>query len=387
MNAPKEKCLSIRFSSEKKLINARSTNHQKGESQNSLTMRESDMFESSSIFNSDNVDYILQQSGSKISEKIAEASNDDIINKVLQIDRLQSNTNACRSLDSTLRNNRMSQKEKDSKEYLLQDNFDEIIANVELPESNEDAIPCTNQSISRNLKSCPSAKQRMSNCLAMTGELYGAAQETPILSASSTHDIFECCPSKNVKRSTTPAILENFGKENIVSHGQKKHDCTVDRKEKRNVTANTDTIEENPCRGITSKHNVVQEREKFFEESSLAQHINVSINQSTNRSHVDDRTMQRPIVAGDELNLTTESNNLFDSLMNVTQHQCQLQKFEEELLGTTVNQNQRITITLQKDPTQEEQHTPEKRKKDTQDKKTAAEVSTYVFMQFCLSIF
>ncbi|KAL6432419.1 hypothetical protein ACFW04_006779 [Cataglyphis niger] len=371
MNAPKEKCLSIRFPSEKKLINSRSANHQKGESQNSLTMRESDMFESSSIFNSDNVDYILQQSGNKISEKIAEASNDDIINKVLQIDRLQSNTNACRSLDSTLRNNRMSQKEKNSKEYLLQDNFDEIIANVELLQNSEDAIP-TNQSISRNLKSCPSVKQRMSNCLAMTDELYGAVQETPILSASSTHDIFESCPFKNVKRSTTPAILENFGKENIVSHGQKKHDCTVDQKEKRNVTINTDTIEENPCRRITSKHNVAQEREKFFDESSLAQHINVSINQSINRSHVDDRTMQRPIVAGDELNLTTD--NLFDSLMNITQHQCQLQKFEEELLGITVNQNHRTTITLQKDSTQEQQHTPEKRKKDTQDKKTTAEV-------------
>lgn len=386
MDASKEKCLSIRFPSEKKLMNHRPANHQKGESQKSLTMRESDMFESSSIFNSDNVDYILQQSGSKISEKIAEASNDDIINKVLQIDRLQSNTNACRSLDSTLRNNRMSQKEKNSKEYLLQDNFDEIIANVELPQSNEDTIPCTNQPINHNLKSCPLAKQRMSNCLAMTDEPYGAAQETPILSASSTHDIFEYYPSKNIKRSATPAILENFGKENIVSHGQKKHDCTIDRKDKRNVTANIDTIEENPCRRITSKHNVAQEREKFFDESSsLAQHINVSINQSINRSHIDDGTMQRPIVAGDELNLTTD--NLFDSLMNVTQHQFQLQKFEEELLGITVNQNQRRTITLQEDPTQEEQHTPEKRKKDTQDKKTAAEVSAYVFMQSCLSIF
>lgn len=359
--------------------------------QKSLTMRESDMFESSSIFNSENVDYILQQSTgyneSKISEEIAEASNDDIITRVLQIDRLQSNTDACRPLDSTLRNNGMSQREKNSKEYLLQDNFDEIIANVELPQSSEDTIPCTNQAISRNLKSCPLAKQRISNRLAITDEPYGAAQETPTLSALSTHDIFEHCPSKNIRRSATPVTSENFGKENIVSHGQKKHDCTVDRREKRNVTANANTIEENPCRRITSKHNVSQEREKFFEESSsLAQHINVSI-QSTNRSHVDDGTMQKPIVAGDELNLTTD--NLFDSLMNVTQHQDQMQKIEEELLGIPANQNQRKTtkITLQKDSTQEEQHTPEKRKKDTQDKKATVEVSVHIFMQSCSSIF
>lgn len=371
-DAPKQKCLSIRLPSEKKLMSHRPAN------QKSLTMRESDMFESSSIFNSENVDYILQQSTgyneSKISEEIAEASNDDIINKVLQIDRLQSNTDACRPLDSTLWNNGMSQREKNSKEYLLQDNFDEIIANVELPQSSEDTIPCTNQAISRNLKSCPLAKQRISNCLAMTDEPYGAAQETPTLSALSTHDIFEHCPSKNIRSTATPVTSENFGKENIVSHGQKKHDCTVDRREKRNVTANADTIEENPCRRITSKHNVSQEREKFFEESSsLAQHINVSI-QSTNRSHVDDGTMQRPIVAGDELNLTTD--NLFDSLMNVTQHQDQMQKFEEELLGIPANQNQRKTtkIALQKDSTQEEQHTPEKRKKDTQDKKATVEI-------------
>ncbi|XP_070156026.1 uncharacterized protein [Polyergus mexicanus] len=368
-DAPKQKCLSIRFPSEKKLMSHRQANRK------SLTMRESDMFESSSIFNSENVDYILQQSTgyneSKISEEIAEASNDDIINRVLQIDRLQSNADVCRPLDSTLRNNGMSQREKNSKEYLLQDNFDEIIANVELPQSSENTIPCTNQAISRNLKFCPLTKQRISNCLAMTDEPYGAAQE--MLSASSTHDIFEHCPSKNIRRSAIPVTLENFGKENIVSHGQKKHDCAVDRREKRNVTANIDTIEENPCRRITSKHNVSQEREKFFEESSsFAQHINVSI-QSTNRSHVDDGTMQRPIVAGDELNLTTD--NLFDSLMNVTQHQDQMQKFEEELLGIPANQNQRKTtkITLQKDSTQEEQHTPEKRKKNTQDKKAMIE--------------
>lgn len=330
------------------------------------------MFESSSMFNSENIDYILQQSTrlnrGKISEEIAEASNDDIINRVLQIDRSQSHTDACRPLDSAPRNNGTSQREKNSREYLLQDNFDEIIANVELPQSNEDMIPCTNQPISSNLKSRLLTKQRTSNCLAMTDESCGAAQEIPMLSASSTNDIFEHYSLKNVRRPATTATLENLGKE------------------KGNVTANVDTIEKDTCRRITSKHNVWREREKFLDESSPpARHINDSV-QSMAQSHVDDGTLQRPIVVGDEPNLTTDS--FFDSLMNVTQHQVQLEKFEEELFGSPANRNQgRMTkITLQEDPSQEE-HTPKKKKKDTQDKNAAAEVSIYVFIRSRLSIF
>ncbi|XP_072746139.1 uncharacterized protein [Anoplolepis gracilipes] len=365
MVTPEKKCLLIKNSSEEKWTNYRSGNLA------NLPMRESDMFESSSIFNSENVDYILQQSKfnkRQISEEIAEASNDDIINRVLQINRLQSNTDACRPLDSAPRNSGTSQREKNSREYLLQDNFDEIIANVELPQSNEDTISCSNQPTNRNLKSRPLAKQKTSSCLAMTDEPGGAAYETPMLSTSSTNDIFDHYSPKNVKRLMTIATLENVGKENVF-HGQKKHNCSVDQREKRNVMVDPDTIERDPCRKI-SKYNVSHEREKFFEESSpLEQRINVS----TDRAH-DDGTIQKPIVAGEESNLTTDT--LFDSLMNVTQHQVQLQKFEEELFGIPANQSQKRTtkITLQEDPTQEKQHTPEKRKKDTQDKEAAAEV-------------
>ncbi|KMQ92803.1 breast cancer type 1 susceptibility protein [Lasius niger] len=330
-DAPKEKCLSIRCPSEGKLTSQRQSVNQK-----SLTMRDSDMFESSSMFNSENIDYILQQSTrlnrGKISEEVAETSNDDIINRVLQINRSQSRTDACRPLDSAPRNNGTSQRKKNSREYLLQDNFDEIIANVELPQSNEDMIPCTNQPTSSNLKSRLLAKQRTSNRLAMTDESCGAAQGIPMLSASSTNDIFEYYSLKNVRRPATTATLENLGKE------------------KGNVTANVGTIEKDTCRRITSKHNVSREMEKFFDESSPpARHINDSV-QSTAQSYVDDGTLQRPIVVGDEPNLTTDS--FFDSLMNVTQHQVQLEKFEEELFGSPANRNQGRTtkITLQEDP-------------------------------------
>lgn len=368
MDVPKKKCLSIRNPSEEKLTSHRPVNRQKG-----LTMRESDLFESNSIFNSENIDYILQQSpykehnGSKKSEKIAEDSNDDIINRVLQINRSQNNSKACRSLDSAPRNIETSQREKNSGDCksLLQDNFDEIIANVELPQSHEDMIPCTDQPSRSNLKSRLLAEQRTSNCL-VTDEPCDTAQETPILSASSTHDIFEYSP-KNLRKRKTIVTLENLEKEIVKSPDQKRRDCTVDRREKKNITANANTIDIDPCGRIILKHNLSHGREEFSEEfSSLAQH-----NASTNRPHVDNGTMQKPVVG----NETTD--DFFDSLMDVTQHQVQLQKFEKELFGVPVkDQNQRTTkITLQEDSIQEKQHTPEKRKKDTQDEKAAIEVS------------
>lgn len=356
-NTPKEKCLPISGSCQGKLTSQR-------QSMKNLSMRESDMFESSSMFNSENIDYILQQSTKdKISKKIAEASNDDIINKVLQINRSQTRIDTCRSLNSP--RNKESKKEKNSEECLLQDNFDEIIANVELPQTNEDMIPCINQPTSRNLIPRLLAEQRTSNYLGMTDELCGAAQETPMLSASSTNDIFEQHSLKNVKRPTTTATLENLGKENVASPSQKRHDCTVDRREKRNVMANVDTIEKDPCRRITSMNNASREREKFFDESSPpARRINDSI-QSAAQSHVNDGTMQRPVV-DDELNLTMD--NCFDSLMDVTQHQIQLQKFEEELFSSPkANQGRTTKITLEKNPSQEKQCTPQKKKKDAQD--------------------
>lgn len=337
-------------------------------------MRESNMFESNSIFNSENLDYILLQQSTykehnenKISKKITEASNDDIINRVLQIDRSQNNTKVYQSLDSVPRNIETNQIEKNSRECcksLLQDNFDEIIANVELPQSHEDIISCTNQPIRPNPKS-RLLEQRTSNCLTMTDDPCGATQETPILSALSTNDIFEHYSPKNLRKRRTIATLENFRKEIVKSPDQKRHDCTIDRRE----TESANIIEKDPCR-IMSQHNMSHEREKFFEEStSLARHINAS----TDRSHVDDGTMQK--LVGNE---TTD--DFFDSLMDVTQHQVQLQKFEKELFDTPAkDQNQRKTtkITLQEDPIQEKQHTPEKRKKDTQDEKAAAEVSAY----------
>lgn len=361
MSTPKKKCLSIRNLSEEKLTSHRPVN------QKSL-MRESEMFESNSIFNSENLDYLLQQptykghNGNKISGKIAKSNNDDIINKVLQIDRSQNNSKACRSLNSATRNIEMSQREKNSGECksLLQDNFDEIIANVELPQSHEDMIPCTNQPIKSNFKSRLS-EQKTSNYLAMTDEPCGAVQETPVLSVSSTNDIFEHYSPKNLRKRGTIATLENVEKKIVKSPDQKRHDCTIDRGD--------------PCqKRIISKHNMKHKKEEFFEESSsLAQHINIS----TDRPHIDDGTMQKPIVD----NETTD--DFFDSLMDVTLHHVQLQKFEKELFDTSAkNQNQQTTKIILQEDSQKKQHTPEKRKKDTQDEMAAVEVSAYCLYNF-----
>jgi len=60
--------------------------------------------------------------------------------------------------------------------------------------------------------------------------------------------------------------------------------------------------------------------------------------------------------------------------MNITQHQVQLQMFEEDLFGIAAR-NQMKTKILQEDLPQKEQHTPRKRKQNNQDKNTEPGVS------------
>ncbi|XP_077281416.1 uncharacterized protein LOC143908037 isoform X2 [Temnothorax americanus] len=326
--------------------------------------KESDMFESSSLFNSENLDYILQQqpklnTDDNTSKKIADSSNDDIINRVLQIDRSRSNPDACRPPGSTPRNDITRQREKNSKEYLLQDNFDEIIASVEQPQS-EDFIPCTERP-DRN-PNRPSAKQKTSNCLAMTDESCGGAmQETPIVPPSSTNDMFECHSPRNARKSpATNTSSRNSDKENVAC-SQKTHGYGSDQRGRKDATVNADAIDKDSHNKIVSKHNVSREKEKFLEER------NTWI-QSADRLHLDDSKKQRTTISG---NRSNSKDDIFEhnSFMNITQQQAQLQMLEEDLFGIAARNQARATkVISQNDPSPKEQRTPRKRKQNIQDK-------------------
>ncbi|XP_071554599.1 uncharacterized protein [Temnothorax nylanderi] len=325
--------------------------------------KESDMFESNSLFNSENLDYILQQqpklnADDNTSKKIADSSNDDIINRVLQIDRSRSNPDACRPPGSTPRNDITRQREKDSREYLLQDNFDEIIASVEQPQS-EDFIPCTERP-DRN-PNHPSAKQKTSNCLAMIDESCGGAmQETPIVPPSSTNDMFEYHSPRNARKSpATNTSSRNSDKENVAC-SQKRHGYGSDQKGRKDATVNADAIDKDSHKKIVSKHNVSREKEKFLEER------NTWI-QSADRLHVDDSEKQRATISG---NISNSKDDTFehDSLMNITQQQAQLQMLEEDLFGIAARNQARVTKMISQNPSPKEQRTPRKRKQNIQDK-------------------
>jgi len=353
--------------------------HKNVKSSQKSSARESDMFESNSLFTSENLDYILQQStklnvDNTSTKKVVDSSNDDIINRVLQIDRSRGNA-ACQPPDSAPRNDLTSQKEKDSKEYLLQDNFDEIIACVEQPQS-EDFISCSEQS-NRN-PNRPLAKQKTSNCLAMTDESCDVMQETPIVPPSSTNDMFEHYSPRNVKiLPTMNVISSNSDKENVAC-SQKRRDYVSDQKDKKDAAANANAIDKDSRKKITSKHNVSREKEKFLEERNKS-------TRSAGRLHVDDNETQRT-TADNESNSKDDTFE-HDSLMNITQHQVQLQMFEEDLFGIAAR-NQIKTQILQKDLSQKEQHTPRKRKQNSQDKNTEPGVSICnITRYYTISIF
>ncbi|XP_012055211.1 PREDICTED: uncharacterized protein LOC105618280 [Atta cephalotes] len=353
--------------------------HQSSHSSNALNMeknskpsqksfaRESDIFESSSFFNSDNVDYILQstKNANDTSKKIANSSNDDIINKVLQIDRSRSNTEG--RPDSVSRNNITSQREKDNRE-LLQDNFDEIIANVEQLQS-EDFIPCSEHPDHNR----PLTKQKTSNCLTMIDESCGIIQETLTMSPSSTNDMFYS--SRNIKKlSATNAIskfqetfnewiIKHSDKENVACN-QKRHGYMGDQRDKSNSLINIDTFDKDSRKTVTSKHNVSREKEKFPEERNV-------LIQSASRLDVNNDKIYATVTDNESI---SKDDTFDDSLMNITQHQVRLQMFERDLFDT-VSQNQIKTTKMnsQNDPSQREQRTPKKRKQNIQDKNTEPE--------------
>ncbi|KYM97219.1 Breast cancer type 1 susceptibility protein like protein [Cyphomyrmex costatus] len=347
--------------------------HQSPRSNNALNMekkstsqkssaRESNLFESSSFFNSENVDYILQSSinANDTSKKIADFSNDDIINRVLRIDRSQSNT--VRRPDSTPRNDITSQREKDIRE---KDNFVEIIVNVEQPQS-EDFIPCSEQP--------DHPKQKTSNCLAMTDESCGVIQETPIMSPSSTNDMFEQHSSGNVKKllgkkavakfqeTFTDWITKYSDEENVV-YNQKSRGYVDDRRDRKDSMTNVDAFDKD-SRKIVSKHNVSREKEEFLEER------NVSI-QSPGRLDVNNDKINGATVADNESILGDETFN--DSLMNITEHQARLQMFEKDLFGIASQNQTKATKTNSQNDPQREQRTPKKRKQTTRKRNAESE--------------
>ncbi|KAL0119376.1 hypothetical protein PUN28_007710 [Cardiocondyla obscurior] len=290
--------------------------------------KESYNFESSSLFNSENIDYIMQQSlkTDVTSKKIMEPTNDDIINRVLEIDQMRNNFGTSQPLNSSLQNPRANQREKDNEKDLLQDNFDDIIASVEQPQSDE-IIVCT-ESSARNLNR-PVAKQKTSNYLAMTDE--PIVQQTPIISLSSTNDMFEDQSSKNIKKPSMNTTSKTRAKKNVASD-QKKHVDSRERKE------------------------------------SLTE-CNISI-ESVNQLQVDDDEMRKPKTTGNISNAKDDTSEL-DSTMNITQHQIELQMFEKDLFGVPAQNQTKVTkIISQDDPSLKQQSTPKKRKQNSSNKNT-----------------
>ncbi|XP_011636406.1 breast cancer type 1 susceptibility protein homolog [Pogonomyrmex barbatus] len=317
------------------------------------------MFESNSLFSSTNIDYMMQQLDSKDnmkSQKATDPSNDDTINRVL--DRSESNLDSRRPSGSTSQKDMASQREKNSRENLLQDNFDEIIASVEQSQS-EDVIPCTEQ-LDRN-PNRPLAEQKSSNCLAMTDELYRTMQDSLIIPASSTTDMFEHHSSKNVRKpyTRTNIILRNSDKENVASN-IKKRNFMNDQRDREGATASVDAIDKDSHKKIVSKYNASQEKGKSEER-------NVSIR----LTDVDDNEGQRATAVGNESSSKNDVSEQ-DSLMNITQHQVQLQMFEEDLFGITDMRNQMRT-TSQSNLSQQGQRTPKRRKQNIQGNTTPGE--------------
>jgi len=347
-------------SHQSRLINSLETEKRSSPNQKISGMMESNMFESNSVFHADNMDYILQQmpNKSQMSQRSVNLSNEDIINKVLQIDR------------STSRSGETSQKEKDSREHLLHDNFDEIIANVELPQGVTSQTEQPNRRLPRTLM-----QQKTSNHV-ITKKPCANTQESSI-TISSTDDIFEHRDDFLRKSTLSQNVVLGSDKENIMLHNQKKpHLCKNDQKNIMGATIDlTIDVDDKDChRKAVSKYSALRKIETSFNCIDTTKSLPIDKKHvSVNQLRIDDSKAQKITVASDE-----SKNNSFedDTLMNVTQHQAQLQIFEEDLFGVPASRNhaKATKIVSQNDPSREEQDSPEKKKQDT---KTAHGVSFY----------
>ncbi|XP_020285635.1 uncharacterized protein LOC109855601 [Pseudomyrmex gracilis] len=296
--------------------------------QNSCATKESQMFESNSIFHSDNLEYIIEESLNRCVKAPDKFSNNDIINRVLQIDR-QSNSDARHSPND---GTRQRDETGGGGGYLLQDNFDEIIANVELPQS-EKMTPSSLRADSNR------ARQKTSKCPAMTDESSrGAATQEmiPVMSASS-HDIFEQSDSINDRNVDRPVGASgNSNKENVAL-GRKSY-ATDD---------------------VSSDRKIKHGKEKSFDRGDgvwidAERHGVDNVTAAQNRNLSDDQSK--------------DSQN--DSIMNVTRDQLRLQIFEEDLFGVISSRSPTKATTTRDDADLlQEASTPRREKRrDLQDK-------------------
>lgn len=309
---------------------------------------ESDLFESNSIFYPENLDMLQQMTkaspANKLShERIANSSNEDIINRVLQIDRSASRD--------------ASQSGQTSGEHLLHDNFDEIIARVELPQG-------MMSQPSRNHTRTALAQQKTSGCPAVTNEPRDITQESPI-TISSTDDMFEHRrkSSATLPRNIVPGRCD---RENVTSHNQRRlRDCTNDganRKDRSGVIDLTDADDKDAHRKAAS-------REETFD------HVDECPQIDQERDVSGPRSADRLLRVGDSKRATAASDeskdNSFeeDTLMNVTQHQMQLQIFEEDLFGIPATRNSAKATKAASRDEQRQETTPGKGKRTAQNKK------------------
>lgn len=364
---------------------------------------ESDLFfESNSVFNSEGLGQLtVRQTADRASRSRKEQESpssmdflaNDIINKVQQINwSQQNNLDVCRSTGIASRTNDDGANQKDKDEDLLQDNSDEIIANVELPQS-EDMIACSELPVHHS----PSrhhnrtlTEQNTSSCLATTNESRDVARR--MNHASSTADIFEHCgylSGKNAKKahqgSTT---LGNSNKENTVSHDQRKHNhAEENRRDKKNVVSRSPgSIDKAACEKIVSKNNVSQEKRGSFDhvqvmEGTLRPEKKVNVPaELTSQANNNNNIVQRG-ASDDELD-TKELT--FDSIMNITLQQARLKMVEEDLFGVQLARVGRKATkasldSVEDDLLREEQRTPEKKNRGGDQKNASSQVSVRVY--------
>ncbi|XP_011135927.1 breast cancer type 1 susceptibility protein homolog isoform X2 [Harpegnathos saltator] len=367
-----------------------STNSSEGQrraksSKSTVTSESDPFFESNSVFNSQGLHQLAchmndKSSKSRKSQSSMDPFNDDIINRVLEIDRSpKSNHGARRSTGVASRNNNDDDDGDDDDEgassqrgknepgsNLLQDNFDEIIANVELPQS-EDMIACSElparRNSDRNLNRMLT-EQNMSSCPAMTNESRDAvARHGQMIAASSTADIFECSgytAGKNVKRTHSSKTSANSDKEN--THCQRKHAdhaAEEERKDKKNVSAKSPDAVDNKT---ALKKSASQEKCSFFERAAVTERTP----RKEREINVPAAPASRHRASDSEMSAKDLSSSEYDTLMNITLQQARLRMIEEDLFGGAPGRVGTKTerTSARNDPLREEQRTPKKRKRN-----------------------
>lgn len=340
--------------------------------------KNTDLFESNSVFGSEGLELLTacQLSDKRSSrEQKSQSSMDpfnDIINKVLRIERSQqSNPDAARSAGVVSGNDGTNEGGD-----LLQDNFDEIIAKVELPPQSEDLIPCSELPAPHPDRNRTLTEQNTSSCAAaMTNEpRYVPRQMT---AASSTADIFEYCgysAGKSVRKTPSSGTTSgNSDKENTVSH-QRKHD-EEDRRDKKNVSGKSSDGKAGREK-IASKNNASQEKRGSFDRAAdIAEKMSsrTEIDGLAGAPSQPDGDGKARGRAGDGNKTNTKDLSAeYDTLMDITLQQVRLKMIEEDLFGCAAPGRAEKLSSRDNSPFAEEHRTPRKRKKRGYEKNAAS---------------